>query len=334
MRIPKIFFLILLSFFMLNCVETLITVNVFPDGAYHMKFHSEGDKKDIFDQDFPLPNNDPWLYETNENEEDSVYSITSQSVLSGTTNFHSANKGPAVQRHSIIVNKKEKLLFTSYDLLKIFKGRGVSKKYPLLSKVMNNTSSDSIDLLVETEIIMYCLQMGMKDIRDKFSIKELTEKRILNHFRGVFYKAEEEGNLFGILNNTSDDKNNEFFLPRELIKTNFRPFIDILPNNYVLSCLNAMEPYINEANITLGLNDDTFKFACTLPGQITHSNADSTSNDTLWWSFSSEEFIDEDFVIEASSIIYFQNRIQRIIVGSALIILLGLILISKQRKNS
>ena len=69
MRIPKIFCLILLSFCMLNCVETLITVNVFPDGAYHMKFHSEGDKKDIFDQDFPLPNNDPWLYETNENEE-------------------------------------------------------------------------------------------------------------------------------------------------------------------------------------------------------------------------------------------------------------------------
>ena len=34
---------------MLNCVETLITVNVFPDGAYHMKFHSEGDKKDIFE---------------------------------------------------------------------------------------------------------------------------------------------------------------------------------------------------------------------------------------------------------------------------------------------
>ena len=90
-----------------------------------MKFHSEGDKKDIFDQDFPLPNNDPWLYETNENEEDSVYSITSQSVLSGTTIFHSANKGPAVQRHSIIVNKKEKLLFPSIDLLKIFKGRGL-----------------------------------------------------------------------------------------------------------------------------------------------------------------------------------------------------------------
>ena len=95
-----------------------------------------------------------------------------------------------------------------------------------------------------------------------------------------------------------------------------------------------MKPYINEANITLGLNDDTFKFACILPGQITHSNADSTSNDTLWWEFSLEKFIDEDFVIEASSIIYFQNRIQRIIVGSALIILLGLILISKQRKNS
>ena len=87
-------------------------------------------------------------------------------------------------------------------------------------------------------------------------------------------------------------------------------------------------------NVMIWKHDDTFKFACTLPGQITHSNADSTSNDTLWWSFSSEKFIDEDFIIEASSIIYFQNRIQRIIVGSALIILLGLILISKQRKNS
>ena len=54
MRIPKLIILFLLSFFVLNCVETLITVNVFPDGAYHMKFHSEGDKKDIYDQDFPI----------------------------------------------------------------------------------------------------------------------------------------------------------------------------------------------------------------------------------------------------------------------------------------
>ena len=60
----------------------------------------------------------------------------------------------------------------------------------------------------------------------------------------------------------------------------------------------------------------------------------SISNDTLWWSFSSEEFLDEDFTIEAASIIYSSARIQRIIVAGALIILLGLILISKQRKNT
>ena len=334
MKISKLIILFLLSFFVLNCVETLITVSVFPDGAYHMKFHSEGDKKDIYDQDFPIPTNDPWLHEIQESEDDSIHIITSQSVLSGLTVFHPIDEGPGVQRHPIIVKKEEKLFSTSYNLLKIFKGRGVSKKYPLLSEAMNNISSDSIDLLVETEIIMHCLKMGMEDIRGEFAIKELTEKRILNHFRGVFYKAEEQGNLFGILNNPSEEIKNEFLLPKTLIKTNFKPFIDILPNNYISSCLIAMEPYINEANITLGLNDDTFKFACTLPGRISYSNADSISNDTLWWSFSSEEFLDEDFTIEAASIIYSSARIQRIIVAGALIILLGLILISKQRKNT
>ena len=203
MKISKLIILFLLSFFVLNCVETLITVSVFPDGAYHMKFHSKGDKKDIYDQDFSIPTNDPWLHEIQESEDDSIHIITSQSVLSGLTVFHPIDEGPGIQRHPIIVNKEEKLFSTSYNLLKIFKGRGVSKKYPLLSEAMNNISSDSIDLLVETEIIMHCLKMGMEDIRGEFAIKELTEKRILNHFRGVFYKAEEQGNLFGIYYNTS-----------------------------------------------------------------------------------------------------------------------------------
>ena len=69
---------------------------------------------------------------------------------------------------------------------------------------MFNASSDSIDLLIETEIIMYCLKMGMQDLQGKYSIKDLTRERILNHFKGGFYKAEEEGNLFGILNSSSN----------------------------------------------------------------------------------------------------------------------------------
>ena len=68
MRIFKLISLLIVSFFTFQCVETLITVNVFPDGKYHMKFLSKGDKEDIYDLDFPLPNKDPWLRKISKNK--------------------------------------------------------------------------------------------------------------------------------------------------------------------------------------------------------------------------------------------------------------------------
>ncbi len=338
MRIFKLILLPIILFFSFQCVETLITVNVFPDGNYHMQFLSKGDKQDIYDLDFPIPNKDPWLYEISKNKtqnnDDSIYVASAETILSGATIFHSALEGPGVQRHPIMVNKNEGIFSTSYELLKVFSGRKVQQKYPLLAKAMSQASSDSIDMLIETEIIMYCLKMGMQDIQDKYPIRELTQQRILNHFRGVFYKAEEEDNLFGILNSSSNVEKNNFVIPESLIITNFRPFEDILPQNYVNDCIQAMTPYIDEANITVSLNDDTYKFACTLPGRIAHSNADSTANDTLWWSFGTQDFLNDDYVIKAASVVYYETKIQRVVVASALVILLVLIFLSKKRKHS
>ncbi len=338
MRKYQLIVLLAISFFTLQCVETLITVNVFQDGNYHMQFQSKGDKEDVYDLDFPIPKQDPWLYKTskmnNQDGGDSIYVANSEAILSGATIFHPIQEGPGVQRHPIIVKKQKSTFSTSYELLKVFSGRKVQQKYPLLAKVMFNASSDSIDLLIETEIIMYCLKMGMQDLQGKYSIKNLTRERILNHFKGVFYKAEEEGNLFGILNSSSNIEKNKFVIPKSLIKTNFRPFENLLPLNYVSDCIKAMAPYIKEANITVSLNDDTYKFACTLPGRIAHSNADSTSNDTLWWSFSTQDFLNDDYVIEAASVVYYKTNIQRVVVGSALVVLLVLIFISKKRKRS
>jgi hypothetical protein len=95
-----------------------------------------------------------------------------------------------------------------------------------------------------------------------------------------------------------------------------------------------MNPYIEEANITVNLHDDTFKFSGTLPGAITHTNADSISNDTLWWTFNYEHFLNDDYVIEAASIVYHPNNIQKAIIAGALILLIGLILIFKKRHTS
>ena len=119
--------------------------------------------------------------------------------------------------------------------------------------------------------------------------------------------------------------------PEALIRTNFKPFENLLPLNYVDACIDAMLPYIKEANVTIQLNDDTFKFASALPGSIFQSNADSVSNDTLWWAFDLKDFMNDSYTIEAASIVYYPQRIQKAIVLGALIILIVLFIIAKRK---
>ena len=336
MRKPKIIFLFFIVFFSLRCVETLITVRVFPDGKYHMKYHTQGDRKDVFNQDFPIPMQSPWAAEIiekrKEGDDEPVHIINSEALLSGTTTFFSETDGPAPPRHPITVQKNDQLFSTRYTVRQLFQGRRVHQKYPLLAKAMQDAVEDSSDKIVETEIIMYCLQAGISDLQDRLPIKDLLKERILNHFRGVFHKAEEEENLFGIMD--KENKQDLFALPKELIETNFRPFLADLPKNFTQECMDAMAPYIDEANVTVNLNDDTFKFVGILPGVITRTNADSIFNDTLLWIFNYEDFLNDDYIIEAASIIYHPKRIQIAIVIGALAALVGLISISRRRRIS
>ena len=94
-----------------------------------------------------------------------------------------------------------------------------------------------------------------------------------------------------------------------------------------------MKPYIKEANITVELHDDTFKFAGVLPGLITKSNSDSVKNDTLWWIFSADDFLNDDYMIEAASVIYYPKRVQLIVVIVAGVLLLTLFIYYRKRKS-
>lgn len=337
MRNTKLVLLFFTVFFSFQCVETLITVRVFPDGKYLMQFRSEGDEKDIYDRDFSLPAGGKWasdiVQKGDKESGETVHIITSQAILKGATTFHDANKGPAPQRHPIVVEKTSYLFSTQYTLNKTFKGRGIHNKYPLLSKAMSDTGKEDLNEKVETEIIMYCLKMGLENLKDDHELDNLLIERIINHFRGVFYKAEEAGNLFGILDESNAGGNESFVLPAQLIETNFRPFSKDLPEGFADICMAAMMPFVSEANITVKLHDDSFKFAGVLPGVITASNADSVSNDTLWWTFGSDAFIHDDYVIEAASIVYHPKRVQMAVVFGAIGILLGLVFISKRRKS-
>jgi len=64
----------------------------------------------------------------------------------------------------------------------------------------------------------------------------------------------------------------------------------------------------DELQITLDLIDDNFSFELNLPGILESTNADSLAGDTLFWSFHIENYINEDYILIASSGISYPGR--------------------------
>ena len=64
----------------------------------------------------------------------------------------------------------------------------------------------------------------------------------------------------------------------------------------------------DELEITLDLFDDRFEFQLILPGNLDFSNADSIAGDTLFWSFELQDYMNEDFVMQAYSRISYPGR--------------------------
>ena len=64
----KLLLISLFSLASISCVETLISINVFPDGKYHMKIVSSGDEEDIENNDFIVPRSDQWNTERKKEE--------------------------------------------------------------------------------------------------------------------------------------------------------------------------------------------------------------------------------------------------------------------------
>ena len=326
-------FLVIFLFFT-GCVETLISVSVFPDARYLMKIESQGDKRDIYDKDFVLPTSDRWnIIEDQRLDSDSespIFLRSAESLLMG-ENLLGENGKFGSLRYPVSVEKKESFFSDTYVLTQIFDGRGVDGKYPMLSKVLYNPGNKKSESIAQIEVVMYSLRKAMEDIGAELNVKALIRERILNHFNGVFFKAEEDKKLFEILNDDGLEKVEPLTLPEELIRTNFRPFTDSLPKNFVDKSIVRMRKYLSEANVTIQLNDDTFKFVAMLPGVIFRSNADSISNDSLWWKFDLKDFMNEPYTIEAASIVYYPQKIQQAVVLGALIILIVLFLINKRK---
>ena len=97
--------------------------------------------------------------------------------------------------------------------------------------------------------------------------------------------------------------------------------------NNIDSVFNHLE---YELFTTLDLLDDNFEFSIILPGEILSTNADSVSGNNLFWSFSLQDYMNEDYKISASSKIYHSERYKWIIIFILLFIFFFIIIYNKK----
>ena len=110
-----------------------------------------------------------------------------------------------------------------------------------------------------------------------------------------------------------------------------KPFNNDLPQGYGTLLNKSTDEYEEELRLTSNLQDDQFQYRVLMPGAVTSTNADTIINDTLMWSFGLQQYINDDYVIEAASIVYSPQRIQIAILISAVLVLVILYLAYKRR---
>ena len=85
----------------------------------------------------------------------------------------------------------------------------------------------------------------------------------------------------------------------------------------------------DELRVTIDLMNDEFDFKLILPGILKYTDADSIKGDTLFWSFGIENYINDDYVLNAVSSI---NYPKRQILGIILLFLACILIIKKNKK--
>ncbi len=299
-----------------SCVETLISVRVHPDGRYTMEYVTRGDSADVFNHDFPHPSGTIWKtrIEKKPGEKEDIWIMTTTGMTRGPLVFTSREDSLTSLQHPFQITRTKSFFNTRYTLKNAFKGRRVYSKYPKFGKSLQESDSDSTQWMSEAFYYMY--STGIQDLQNdpETQIDSLLSDRIINSIRNTLAHIDQR-ELFSEL----EDK--QHFLDQML-----RPFQNDLPVGYVTLLSHATDIYEEELRLTNELRDDQFQYWAFMPGAITSTNADTIVGDTLKWSFGLSEYMNDDYVIEAASIVYSSKRIQTTILIAAGLLLIMLYL--------
>ena len=292
----KSFLIIIL--FTTSCVEHKFSFTVSPDGSYQVEYKGHGDKNDLTDFDFPLPLGVKWsINSTLENAEAESYDYTAHRLFNRNENFPSTfYKGDSIYfesllKHQIKLKHRNWFFRETYSFNVEIVGRKVGSKYPQVGQFILDTENPPAGWLKET--LMYLLTETLNQADIEWNTRPIITAELHDWKK----------NELGLVSDSTLIEEIDYYknMGLDIIMQPAPPHL----YNEMDSIFKSLE---DELHITLDLIDDSFSFQLILPGNLEFSNADSIAGDTLFWSFELQDYMNEDFVMQAHSKINYPGR--------------------------
>ena len=314
----KKFLLVLLLTF--SCVEHKFLFIISPNGHYQVEYKGHGNKDDLLDNDFTIPSSADWIISSTMDDVD-VESFDYIAKREFRKNEHFPETfylGDSINiefllKHPISVKYNNFFIFKKYYFEGKFNGRKVNQKYPLIEKLIYDIENPPNGWMKEA--LQFILIETLNQSNIDWNIKPIINSELNTWFENDLSVVSDS-----ILFEDIDYYKN---LGLDII---MQPASPKLYNN-IDSVFNHLE---YELFTTLDLLDDNFEFSIILPGEIISTNADSISGNNLFWSFSLQDYMNEDYKFSASSKIYHSERYKWIIIFILLLILFFIIIYNKK----
>ena len=311
--------LLLFLLFNISCVENIIFIQIYPDGQTYLKFVSLGDSTDIHDNDFkhPLKNKSTRNSSFKLIKKDSLWEATTEIIYKDSIFDFKPSNGLGFNFHRL---EEKTMLSTFYNFKMEFIGRAIKQNYPLLYQTLKENKLDSLDWLPEAMTVI--INQSLTDLENEsIEIKnKINRARLVNHFKNSFSRITTFEELEYIQKNRL-----------EFIKTTIKPFR--LGENFAIKLAKKMKNYENHLTASLGLKDDSFMVKVLMPGEIFSTNALSLDKDTLVWKFGLDSLLNDNYILNASSLIYSKKKIQKTsILVVCFLLIFGIVLVNKQKK--
>ena len=316
----KYFLILTILFLFFSCVEHKFIITISPEGKFLVEYSAHGDKMDLQDHDFPMPSGHDWIiHSTMEKIEAESYDYSAHKTFKRNEKFPTTFYiGDSIKFSSLLKHPTEIKHFNwffhenFYFNIK-YQGRQADQKYPLISQLLISKDDPPAHWLHEA--LGYILSETVRQTPLEWNIKPIIESELKDWIENDLESVNDS-----ILFEELDYYKN---LGLDII---MQPAPPILYST-MDSIFKILE---DELKITMDLDSDSFLYKLILPGELQTSNADSLSGDTLIWSFDLIDYMNDDFVMAATSSIIHTNRKK---IGIFFCFTLGIFFVYRNIKN-